>query len=761
MNPDFFDINEPLLEELNRVGMYSDSKLRLYKNKQALVLNENYKKKDTANAPRRTPTEYEYNGVSFSWNYFKEIYTNYEKYPTRYDIMQALGLPRPMFSTKRNYEETMNRIIRHFREKNREGAEILVSLSDREEAYYSDSIPEASTNKINQGKKGQRRASTPVVDMLNGQAVVPGEFYSDISRIPKRKWGNWVRFWERQVSRIKNPKSILGRVWSKTFIMGYQFQRKVVVEIWYNSATSDFSVYDQNGGELGRATKTLQESIRLFVTYLVREYSSDKEIFQSQGDASQLAKSYMSAIKRGAKRDAIEADREAKLAAKEQKNKGNVQNSISGAVKAGTQANVQSHADADARRKKASPGNADADPSRGNSRQDEDNKRQQEKSDRGWAENPNEHTGSGNIEKKMKDAINKARKAKGFEEVSPEEYKAKYNFNQREEEIKKRAQQQRDDSERAKNNYMQRTGGTAQSIGRDDVVYTSGDKTNPSSNTKQKGMYDPFVYANQGINANQVTQLRTKYMDLKAEYEAETQEVARQEREARDVQKTEAGNKRKKILKDDILASRTQALRLKRQMEDAKKELKKLGDDPSSNNQLRIAEAVKDFTEFEFDAASQELDREAVSRRKAAEQSGFTTSAIRTSTMTELLSVYNETRVNPKGMNTFSRFILNRLKVFRGRRARLELPKERAPVIDRMRMALMGASYRADFVIGFSLKDAINIEVWYVTEPDSDQYNKTISSFYVYDVTSATVVRANLPYYRSAVQVAMAKIGVS
>lgn len=86
-------------------------------------------------------------------------------------------------------------------------------------------------------------------------------------------------------------------------------------------------------------------------------------------------------------------------------------------------------------------------------------------------------------------------------------------------------------------------------------------------------------------------------------------------------------------------------------------------------------------------------------------------------------------------------------------------------IFNRAKMRLAGTMFKADFIVGFTVNNRINLEVWYVTEPNPEYVQgspmgKTISSFYLYDVTSEKLIRKWIPYYRNAEQLILQKIGV-
>lgn len=86
-------------------------------------------------------------------------------------------------------------------------------------------------------------------------------------------------------------------------------------------------------------------------------------------------------------------------------------------------------------------------------------------------------------------------------------------------------------------------------------------------------------------------------------------------------------------------------------------------------------------------------------------------------------------------------------------------------IFSKIKMRIMGTMFKADFIAGYTVNNRINLEVWYVTEPNPEytpnsSMGKTISSFYLYDVTSGRLIRKWIPYYRNAEQLIIQKIGV-
>lgn len=327
---DPFEVGGVLLQEMEKAGFISSSRVKIF---EAQMLAESIREdhaldllfEDEIHSTENTPTRYVFTGTSspitITWDAFKKVYTDYDTYPTAADVMQGLGVPLSHFKKGTTLGRTLARFREHFEATNPEARAMNMPFTNnRREAYaqvnkMKDDLPEADARNVHAGRKGKKTPSSSVLNMLNEKSIVPGELYNDVSRIPKKHWSFWAKMWNRKKTSLPEPKQIFGRHWSKTFILGFQFDKRLVIEIWYNSATSDFSVYDQNAVPLARPADSMSEAIRFFVSYLLRNSDEDEEVFK--GNTNQLARSYMASIRGPAERDAIEAQRQADLAAKE------------------------------------------------------------------------------------------------------------------------------------------------------------------------------------------------------------------------------------------------------------------------------------------------------------------------------------------------------------------------------------------------------------------------------------------------------------
>ena len=160
---------------------------------------------------------------------------------------------------------------------------------------------------------------------------------------------------------------------------------------------------------------------------------------------------------------------------------------------------------------------------------------------------------------------------------------------------------------------------------------------------------------------------------------------------------------------------------------------------------------IIDFDGREFDQTAQEVQAYAL-------RSPYTKQML-LNDINDSIESYEKTRVQKRSV---LRRLVDKLMPFRGRKERVVNPMtsfDKGSYIRRLGNTVFNAGVRADFIIGFTLNDVVNIEIWYITEFDSTRRGY-VSSFYVYDVDAMKYIRTNLPYYRNAMQVVGQKLSV-
>lgn len=682
-SPDF-GAGYDLLDALKESGVLTEARFNIIKNLSMIV-----------ESRQNTPTSYTYKDRLIAWEVFRAVYTDYDRYESIEDIWRGLGYPRELFtegggSADENMSKQLRRIVAHFQRTNGEAAEVLVNPSGRLKAYsvrfkgardagQEDDIwgGEPTREDIDPGRRGRTSNASRAIEKINSQELLSGEFYSDFSRIPPSRWSNWLRFWDREKTSVQQDKRLIGRSWKKTFVLGYQVERNLVYEIWYNSLDSTFSVHDYRGTQMTRRFVTLSEATKAMINALVQNSSEDAEFFRS-GMNNQIASSLLRSVVGGADQHIEDLRR---LEDKEQQ-----------------QVNA---ARAAAEKKQAA-------------RQAED------------------------------EAARKAAEIRRRENI---EYFKK-------------------DLAQAGKRAVTDFGKIAERFG-----VPAADK-----------ILDNFKRG--AISLDQFLQNVVDSLDLVG---------SREEQDLRGALKDDEIDIGDYIAGIRELAAKRRAEVLRKKNEDDKRRGTpdaSTASDPK-NNSPKPDRSVQSYlarkqagsqTSMTFEAlteasafydAQQETVEDALGSdhvatirtlRKDAER-GYTQNALKSSVNADLLSTYTETRVGQNFPSTILPQWLNK-----GRKDPIVLPTDKTGFWNRAKMFIKGIRYQADFVVGFSLADRINIEIWYITEPnpehslslfgatDSFTMKPAVSSFYIFDVTSGRLLRKYVPYYRNAVQIAMAKL---
>jgi hypothetical protein len=134
--------------------------------------------------------------------------------------------------------------------------------------------------------------------------------------------------------------------------------------------------------------------------------------------------------------------------------------------------------------------------------------------------------------------------------------------------------------------------------------------------------------------------------------------------------------------------------------------------------------------------------------RKTAERETSNQRQIQTYVNQKMLKVYNQSLIKPTDMMRWWERMLPSL--FRD--INVMTPY----------MLHKKKGWDASFITGFSLKERVNLEIWYVTEPNPDtkSRNKTISSFYVFDATAFKLIERHIPHLRHAYSLVTEKLGL-
>lgn len=341
-----------VMEELHKHDIINESTIVLERKLHSVhageVLMENnpvtLNTKELAVAPERTPFMYTIklaNGhhIPITWEEFKRVYMDYYSYSTIESVMNTFGVTKQNMHSEEAYEGAVGRMVKHWvKMGNLEAIKIVQSMglsqmpSPKQRKIFQDfereqqdgddhglDMPQASISGVNRGKNGRFTAATRDVNRLNKMDVISGEFYNDVSRIPKSKYNGWVRIWDRVVKTIKaaNVFKYAKRTWGKTFIMGYATSNNTLIEVWYNSIDSTFSIHDRNGANLTRNASTLQEAVRGFTKLIAQKGDAEDDLNIFKANNNPTAQSYIRGINDTFKKNTIEAQRQDDLIAAE------------------------------------------------------------------------------------------------------------------------------------------------------------------------------------------------------------------------------------------------------------------------------------------------------------------------------------------------------------------------------------------------------------------------------------------------------------
>lgn len=631
----------------------------------------------------RTPDIYEIGGIQVPWRVFSAIYSDFDRYPTEEDVMKALGLDILSYSKESSLKRSLQRMVKHFRDQNPDARDIPnPNVTARRNAYSEkfkkaqaqnqgdDWFEEPTRSDIDPGRRGRSTSSTRIVDRINSQELLSGEFYSDFSRIPPSRWGNWLRFWNKEKTSVQQDKRLFGRSWKKTFVLGYQLETNLVYEIWYNSIDSSFAVYDSRGNQMTRRFPTLSEGMKALTNALVQSSSQDRDVLSS-GVNNQIANSLLRSMTGSLDQHIVDLQR---LDDKEQ-------------------------ADTIRKREEAER------------KEEQDNA--QKEADRAAA--------------------------------------AKF----RQETLKKIRSQ-------VKTSVVQTSSEILRSAGKVGmpVIDAAIDKLT-------KGAIQFDIFSKIVIDALYPTEEEIANLEKYEKGQISFEEYMDNVRNL--VAKRKADNIRKRN------ASSSKSQNQSKSQKTSTTQPKKSYADVVRDRNRASGEVFESFVDNDsaYEAQEEFVD-DVVSRsdhtamirtlRNDASKGSFTQNSIKNSVNSELITVYNQTRVE----QNFPRTILPRW-INKGRREPIVLPTDKQGFWNRTKMFIKGIRYQADFIVGFSLSDRVNIEVWYVTEPNPEHslakfgaegfsVSPTVSSFYVFDVTSGKLLRKYIPYYRNAVQLAMAKL---
>lgn len=675
-SPDF-RAGYQLMDALMGTGVLTESRVAIIKNSEIIL------------EALRTPDVYEVGGIQVPWRVFNAIYSDFDRYPTEEDVMKALGLDVLSYSKDSSMKRSLQRMVKHFREQNPDARDIPnPNVAARRNAYSEkfrkaqsqqhgdDWFDEPTRSDIDPGRRGRNTASTRIVDRINSQELLSGEFYSDFSRIPPSRWGNWLRFWDQEKTSVQQDKRLFGRSWKKTFVLGYQLETNLVYEVWYNSIDSSFAVYDSRGNQMTRRFPTLSEAMKALTNAIVQSSSQDRDVLVG-GMNNQIANSLLRSMAGTLDQHIVDLQR---LDDKEQ---AEVIRKREEAERLEAQENAQKEADRAAAAK---------------FRQETLNK----------------------IKTQLKADVSNAT-SRMFRDAGRVGYV-----------VIDAALDKLKSGAIAFDKFAKTVV--------DSLNLTPEERANLDKYQKGEMSFDEYMDNVRNLVAKRKAD-QMKEQNKKAQEEYKKSSSASN----KDAKKKSPSKKKPVTRYADIVKNR--------------------GTTPTFESFVDNDSGYEAQEEF-VDAAVRGADHTSMIRtlRNDAHRGNFTQNAIKNAVNSNLISVYSETRVDQNFPKTFLPNWINK-----GRREPIVLPTDKPSFWNRTKMLIKGIRYQADFIVGFSLSDRVNIEVWYITEPNPEHSlakfgaegfstSPTVSSFYVFDVTSGKLLRKYVPYYRNAVQLAMAKL---
>ena len=623
--------------------------------------------------------------------------------------------------------------------------------------------------------RGQR---DPRIERINSQELTPGEFYTDVSRIPPRAYSLFQKL-SGQLRSVPPEKLSFGSRWEKSFVYGYAptlagTRGTFVYEVWYNSIDSTFSLHDGHGNDVTNYRyPTLMEVTRALFNAIVSKSSGDDAYSKDSPQFQSVLRSVGSAMDSHVKN----------MVDREKSERTNMKRKLDSYL-----SEFINNKSKEVFHQMYPDGFVDP----------EEKLELAGKYAELFSEIKQEAM-AGNISQKSVDEIvNNMGKTEYFEFADFDRMAYRIMGNAKKEHEGRRHQNKPSNVPKP----VKEPESEPERVSRDAVNYHV-EFNNLVNQVSAQGDYvSKFTRAfEQTKNDSMATDLLVGFVGQFIEYE--------KERVKQTVEYNKAPNPINKVIKSesnilktevkDILTNQPLTSDHFRKIAAAMNDMvttvgrevatiatkadqvgKKRAKVTESDNpflKLRdeiLEEQVKeeqDFLNQFFDSEEDAKNhrRYLTSRghtpngigeiRQQAEMSGKTQRAIMDAISNDLLSVYYETRardlswferVASKGWIT--KYLPTLPRLLRGRAAPIESPL--------LKGLFKSPLYHASFVQGYDLRGGPDLEIWYITEPSKAGFGSTrvISSFYIYDVKAQKIVRRYIPYVRHAVQEVNKKI---
>lgn len=605
---------------------------------------------------------------------------------------------------------------------------------------------------------GRHRRGSQTGNLERASQFYAGELYNDESRIPLRRWGSW---WKRYVSArtsVDTGSSAFSIAkWTRHFILGYAIDKNIVFEIWYSSHDGTFSVHDRYGNPVrrGDGIPLMRDALNLLF-HNIAEYSpEDASIIKSSGpdlrrvnqDLARMLAGTVSAADDYAARmtDRKERIKNARLRAK-----------IEAEAKKG-------QADIAAEQKEREREQKRAEKDR------KDNKSGFEKFADGVKGAAMAAKAAYKYAKKAKERMSEFRAKMAKAKAKSDHLKrmkaiqmdslgvaVPNDFKRRESEIDKRMEAVEKEYEKAARAPEPQTKEEMEALDsilkRVDEMLKSTDRLIADQEKSAKQILDELE--------DEGRRMTSEVQHSKAQQQLFDRRIRELNRRDRDRSKSptledkfpelhvDVGNKAKPKPKKKVNIKKN----------NRKKTVNESILDQLDSVDVSRSGVDRDLSDYAQNPLYQEKTNSEVERiRKSSEDSPYTRQVINAMFLDGFVRTYHETRVRRR--NVFVRVLERFFRLFRGRPQPIVLPTKVASRRQRIRGFFAGTQARADFIIGYTIDDKVNYEIWYVQELSADA-KRQIASFYLYDVTAEKVIEGNLPHYRNAIHALLMKIGV-
>lgn len=604
---------------------------------------------------------------------------------------------------------------------------------------------------------GYQRKSSRSGNIEKASTMFPGELYSDHTRIPKRRWGSWWKRFLRKKTSVANPEAslIAMRRWTKHFILGYQISRSLFYEIWYSTEDSSFSVHDKNGNTVQRGGNIplMRDALNVLFHSVADSSPKDAEVLRMNSPDlrkvnQDIARALSGEVSDAQKYSERMRDRKKELIDLRKR-------------------------DEERQRQKAEHRDRAAAETRGSAE-----RKEEEKTDDGIL-NRAKQAAKDAAKEKMKDAVNKgidnykkasaeryARDAEGSQpadgsvEAGAENRRkarqaaASRNADGVERDVRAREQDQEEERRQEEDRLK------AQSEAETRLQKAQQELADIQNDAWAGGeMSDIERTAYAAELRNEVKDVKDVIDELESgtEFDRKLRSELKKIENRQDKRRRNA-KKKKKAPKDDYPLSDYEKKLSDQNGRSVNEEYNPFADEMNGSDDSPMdMENELDLSDYEQNPLYHiKANQEVENARNQAENSPYTQQLLNSMFLEGFVQMYEKTRVRDN--RTFVRRIFDRLKIFRGRQDRIALPTRVNSSYRKLKGFFAGTQARADFIVGYTINDVADFEIWYVQEISADGKNE-FSSFYLYDVTAMKILDGQIPYYRNAVQKLMLKIG--